>query len=94
MALLWDVGVSGSGDRPRNFLLFVVYLVRMLERRETVLKLHCFVNRVSSAAAKLSGGAKPRDALINEVAVASLLFFYLFQSQLPLGGKQVPRHSF
>lgn len=59
-----------------------------------MLKLHGFVNRVSSSAAKLSGGGKRRDALINEVAVASLLFFLLFQSQLPLGGKQAPRHSF
>lgn len=47
---------------------------------ETVLKLHCFINRVSSSAAKLSGGAKRRDALINEVAVASLLFL-LFISE-------------
>lgn len=59
-----------------------------------MLKLHCLVNRVSSSAAKLSGGAKRNNALINEVAVASLLFFFLFQSQLPLGGKQAPRHRF
>lgn len=41
-----------------------------------MLKLHCFVNRVSSSAAKLSGGAKRRDAVINEVVA-----FFLFISE-------------